>query len=107
MKAIDENTWGLVFDVEEFAVFDGPGIRCAVFLKGCPLRCMWCHNPEGLAPKPQRVTTPGLCTGCGACRTACPSPESCTGCGICADICPKGAIHMLPRASESRPNCWP
>ena len=94
MKAIDENTWGLVFDVEEFAVFDGPGIRCAVFLKGCPLRCMWCHNPEGLAPKPQRVTTPGLCTGCGACRTACPSPESCTGCGICADICPKGAIHI-------------
>ncbi len=94
MKAIDENTCGLVFDVEEFAVFDGPGIRCAVFLKGCPLRCMWCHNPEGLAPKPQRVTTPGLCTGCGACRTACPSPESCTGCGTCADICPKGAIRI-------------
>ena len=94
MKAIDENTCGLVFDVEEFAVFDGPGIRCAVFLKGCPLRCMWCHNPEGLAPKPQRVTTPGLCTGCGACRTACPSPESCTGCGTCTDICPKGAIRI-------------
>lgn len=94
MKAIDENTQGLVFDVEEFAVFDGPGIRCAVFLKGCPLRCMWCHNPEGLFPRPQRVTTPSLCDGCGACRSVCPSPENCTGCGTCAEVCPKGGIRI-------------
>ena len=46
MKAIDENTTGLVFDIEEFAVFDGPGIRCAVFLHGCALRCKFCHNPD-------------------------------------------------------------
>ncbi len=46
---------GIVFDIKEFAVYDGPGIRTTVFLKGCPLRCRWCHNPEGLSPKPQRM----------------------------------------------------
>jgi len=45
---------GIVFDIEEFGVFDGPGIRSVVFLKGCPLRCTWCHNPEGLSPHPER-----------------------------------------------------
>ena len=70
-----EQVTGLVFDIEEFAVFDGPGIRCAVFVKGCPLHCMWCHNPEGLAPHPQRVVTLSLCEHCGACREVCPSKE--------------------------------
>jgi pyruvate formate lyase activating enzyme len=46
---------GVVFDIREFAVHDGPGIRTAVFLKGCPMRCSWCHNPEGLSPEPQRI----------------------------------------------------
>ena len=63
-----ETVTGLVFDIEEFAVYDGPGIRCAVFVKGCPLRCMWCHNPEGLSVKPQRVVTKSLCIHCGACK---------------------------------------
>jgi pyruvate formate lyase activating enzyme len=46
---------GIVFDIKEFAVFDGPGIRTTVFLKGCPLRCPWCHNPEGLSPEPEVI----------------------------------------------------
>ena len=56
---------GLVFAIEEMAVHDGPGLRTTVFLKGCPLRCQWCHNPEGWEPRPQRVRNPNGCTGCG------------------------------------------
>lgn len=89
-----EDVIGLVFDIEEFAVFDGPGIRCAVFMKGCPLRCMWCHNPEGLAVHPQRVVTQSLCEHCGACKAVCPSPVKCVGCGKCVDVCPKGCIRI-------------
>lgn len=85
---------GTVFDIEEFAVFDGPGIRCAVFVKGCPLRCMWCHNPEGLAKHPQRVVTQSLCIHCNACKAVCPSPDHCIGCGKCISVCPKGCIRI-------------
>ena len=92
-ESMEEMT-GLVFDIEEFAVYDGPGIRCAVFLKGCPLRCMWCHNPEGLEPRPQRVVTWSLCAHCGACKEVCPSPERCIGCGRCVSVCPKGCIRI-------------
>ena len=63
---------GIVFDIEEFAVYDGPGIRTVVFLKGCPLRCRWCHNPESFSKAPQRLKSRDLCTHCGACRAACP-----------------------------------
>ena len=63
MKTIDENTAGLVFDIEEFAVFDGPGIRCAVFLKGCPLRCTWCANPETQSFQPELAQSLTKCIG--------------------------------------------
>lgn len=89
-----ENTIGIVFDIEEFAVYDGPGIRCAVFVKGCPLRYMWCHNPEGLSQRPQKVITQSLCVHCGACKRVCPSPDRCVACGKCAEVCPKGCIRI-------------
>lgn len=81
---------GTVFDIKEFAVFDGPGIRTTVFMKGCPLRCQWCHNPEGLSPKPQLMVSDAACTGCGACRQVCPSPEKCIACGACVPVCRGG-----------------
>ena len=81
---------GIVFDIKEFAVFDGPGIRTTVFMKGCPLRCQWCHNPEGLSPKPQLMVSTAACTNCGACQTVCPSPKKCTACGKCVSACRGG-----------------
>ncbi len=56
---------GIIFSIEEFAIHDGPGIRTTVFLKGCPLRCTWCHNPEGIAPQPQRMVKKNECSICG------------------------------------------
>lgn len=81
---------GIVFDIKEFAVFDGPGIRTTVFMKGCPLRCQWCHNPEGLSPKPQLMVSKAACTACGACKDVCPSPDHCTACGKCISACRGG-----------------
>jgi len=92
---------GSIFDIEEFAVYDGPGMRTAVFLKGCPLKCRWCHNPEGLRPGPQRITSHSLCIRCGACANACPSMEQCTGCGACADVCPADAVHIAGAPVEA------
>ena len=58
---------GTVFSVEEFSIYDGPGIRTTVFLKGCPLRCSWCHNPEGQKREPEIIKSPNGCVGCGNC----------------------------------------
>ena len=97
------NPVGVVFDIKEFAVFDGPGIRTTVFMKGCPLRCQWCHNPEGLSPKPQLMVSAAACVHCGACERACPQhagpvepgskcwlPEDCSVCGACVPVCKGG-----------------
>ena len=102
---------GVVFNVQRFSVHDGPGIRTVVFLKGCPLACVWCHNPEGMSPRPEILMTPSRCVGCGECVSACPQDlpvpyelpgaqgaERCLVCGACADACPTEARQMAGRA---------
>lgn len=95
---------GKIFDIEEFAVYDGPGIRTVVFFKGCPLRCMWCHNPEGLDSAPTRVTKVRLCAHCGACNAVCPSGGKgrCTGCGKCVTACPGNLISIAGLDVEAK-----
>jgi pyruvate formate lyase activating enzyme len=105
-----EATEALVFDVKRFAINDGPGIRVTIFLKGCPLACRWCHNPESISGKVQKMYSVGKCIGCGECVRICPleacelTPEGvvteleiCTGCGMCADVCPARATEMSGR----------
>jgi len=76
---------GLVFDIQRFSLFDGPGIRTTVFLKGCPLQCAWCHNPEGIVPHAELLF----------------QPEQCVGCGACVAVCPEGA-HRFEIKEEAR-----
>lgn len=81
---------GRIFSIEEFSTFDGPGIRCTVFLKGCPLRCQWCHNPEGQSFHPQILRSPNGCIGCGTCRRTGMTEESIA-------LCPQ---HLLRLCGE-------
>jgi pyruvate formate lyase activating enzyme len=103
---------GLVFNIQRYSLHDGPGIRTTVFLKGCPLCCQWCHNPEGMAHRPEIVIVESRCIVCGECRSACPlasalegqgplSPRNadCTQCGACIDACPTGARQMIGRTA--------
>ena len=94
---------GIIFDVKEFSVYDGPGVRATVFLKGCPLRCLWCHNPEGLETHPQIMVSSG-CRNCNKCRVdgcALQTDGSCNGCGRCADLCPQGLRRLVGREISS------
>lgn len=79
---------GVIFDIKQMAVFDGPGIRTTVFLKGCPLRCKWCHNPEGLSFQPQLMVSENGCLKCGKCKESCKHPGNCISCGECVKVCP-------------------
>lgn len=84
---------GTVFDIKEFSIHDGPGPRVTVFLKGCPLRCLWCHNPEGLSRAPQLLWKPKLCIGCGQCRVDC-GHEECQQTHRCWHRCTTGALTV-------------
>lgn len=74
---------GLIFDIKEFALNDGSGIRTTVFFKGCPLRCAWCHNPEGLSPRRELYIKQKGCTHCGLCRKQCSHPTVRGWDGVC------------------------
>ncbi|MBQ9802076.1 MAG: glycyl-radical enzyme activating protein [Clostridia bacterium] len=88
----------LIFDIKRATTADGPGLRTAVFFKGCNLRCTWCHNPEGQRAAAELAVFREKCIGCGACRTACATPEVCSACGACTACCPTEARRLYGRA---------
>jgi len=100
----------LIFDIKRYAINDGPGIRTTIFMKGCPLRCVWCHNPESWSPQPQILYKKSKCIGCQSCVAACPqqalqltpdgirlNPLLCLmparRCSACTDECPSTALE--------------
>ncbi len=102
-------TVGTIFNVQRGSFHDGPGIRTTVFLKGCPLRCPWCHNPEGISSAPEVLWSVARCQSCGSCKAACPRGEGplpagaalgsdgCTACRACVEACPSAAREIAGR----------
>ena len=105
---------GIIFDCKRFAVHDGAGLRSTLFLKGCPLRCPWCQNPEGIDPKPALWHSPQTCVRCGGYVNACPEGAltlgerihvdrtRCTLCGRCVDACPAAAMSVQGRSISAQ-----
>lgn len=92
---------GTIFDIKEMAVHDGPGIRTTIFFKGCPLRCIWCHNPEGLVSKPQLMFKGNQCKNCGKCFEKCSHPE-CQPFGRCLHICSENCLSVAGREISAK-----
>ncbi|MBQ3141333.1 MAG: glycyl-radical enzyme activating protein [Clostridia bacterium] len=101
---------GTIFNIQKFCVNDGPGIRTTVFFKGCPLDCLWCHNPESKSARAQVLFDTDKCLLCGGCVTVCPDSrhrlenaahlferEGCAGCGQCTERCLSGALSLAGR----------
>ena len=111
MRALMADPTGVVFRIARYSVHDGPGIRTTVFLKGCPLRCLWCHSPESQRRPPELLVHPDRCIGCGTCLTVCPHHAavridgradgrsvpgpSCVACGTCVASCPQRARQVV------------
>ncbi len=105
---------GRVLSIERMCVHDGPGIRTTVFLKGCPLHCRWCHNPESVSPEPEIGLSQRKCLGCRKCAEVCPSEahafddgvhtinrDACTACGRCVEACLPGALSYYGRQASA------
>ena len=104
---------GTIFDIDQTALHDGPGVRMTVFLKGCPLECAWCHSPESQSRSPEIVWYETRCVHCGACVNACPQRirrpgqidaadrAQCTVCGACVEACPAGALEVKGREATA------
>lgn len=105
---------GTIFDVKRFAVHDGAGLRSTLFLKGCPLHCPWCQNPEGIDPRPALWHALAVCLRCGSCVAACDAGaltlderihvnrSRCTLCGKCVDACPAVAMEIAGREIDAK-----
>jgi pyruvate formate lyase activating enzyme len=105
---------GIVFNIQGYCIHDGPGIRTSVFLKGCPLRCLWCQNPESHSFRLELLFAEEKCTGCGKCVLVCPEKaidmhgkmsqtdrRLCKSTGLCADACPNEARAVIGRRATA------
>jgi len=113
MSADPSTVRGSIFGFQAFSVHDGPGIRTTVFFKGCPLKCLWCHNPEGISGKPLLSFTRNRCIECGTCEQLCPDVHqivqgrhtldrtACRLCRRCVDACPAGALEVVGRGMSA------
>ncbi|MEW6662504.1 MAG: glycyl-radical enzyme activating protein [Bacillota bacterium] len=99
---------GIVCNIQRYSIHDGPGIRTLVFLKGCPLKCIWCANPESQLARPEIVVTPKRCIGCGKCIVRCPEKaiistpagntldrNKCIACGFCVEECSAEGLQLM------------
>lgn len=105
---------GIITTIQRMSIHDGPGIRSTLFLKGCDLRCAWCHNPETWSKHRQLQYIASKCIRCGTCIAACDQKAlragerlvidraDCNRCGKCTEVCPTGAMSWIGRESERR-----